>query len=40
MAGSTIIHNYMGKKMGDFLSGVIGDLNPISLSRGNGAKKK
>ncbi len=39
MAASTIIHNYMGKKMGDFLSGGVGDLNPISLSRGNGAKK-
>jgi hypothetical protein len=39
MARHTIIQDYMGKKMGDFLSGVIGDLNPISVARGQQASK-
>lgn len=39
MARQTIIQNYMGKKMGDFLSGVIGDINPVSLAAGEGRGK-
>ena len=39
MAGQTVIHNYLGKKMGAFLKGVVGDLNPVKLSREHGSTK-